>query len=605
MTSSLLRLAPSPTVPALVDALFGPRFEQLHQPWAKLFGTDAFRWQEGLNKSQRAALSYDRLRIVNESLVSPEELVGDIRALTSLHEWSAQVDGGLTTLAGIHYNLFLGSLMDHESRPEELSDLLMMRRTGTFLCTELAHGNSAVQLETTATHEATSGEFVLHTPNPGAQKFMPNTSLTGGPKTAVVAARLIIAGRDEGVFLFLVPLSDEHGFREGVRARRLPEKTGSPVDHCLTSFDRVRLPSNALLGGAHGRVSEDGVFSSEVGSRRLRFLTGISRVTAGKLCMSAAGVGASRLALALATRYAHTRHTAGLTPGRKVPLFAYRGHHARLLEATATLYAATLWHREVVERWARHDENDREECERLVAVAKGWITWQARDVMTECRERCGAQGLFLLNGIAGMPAANEGTITAEGDNLVVWTKAAGEMIIGHTPPEASDIAPAGQSPGDSAFLQELLGDVERIWLSQARAQLRGGPPRDPMGRWNGATGAALEAVGAFARRQAGQALYTAAVQAEDAEAGRLLGLLHRLFALRHVSAHSGVLLAQERMTAAQVRALTEEMDRVVGKLVPHALTLTEGFAIPESTLESFPLGRNDYLDAFERCVGQD
>ncbi|MEZ3177322.1 hypothetical protein KYY02_00915 [Streptomyces pimonensis] len=50
--------------------------------------------------------------------------------------------------------------------------------------------------------------------------------------------------------------------------------------------------------------------------------------------------------------------------------------------------------------------------------------------MTECRERCGAQGLILANGIAGRLAVNGGAITAEGADKVIRVKAAGEMLLG-------------------------------------------------------------------------------------------------------------------------------------------------------------------------------
>jgi acyl-CoA oxidase len=74
---------------------------------------------------------------------------------------------------------------------------------------------------------------VLHTPHEGAQKYMPNTSAAGGPKSAVVAARLLVEDTDHGVFLFLVPLIDHHGTLPGITVTVLPERVGSPVDHCV------------------------------------------------------------------------------------------------------------------------------------------------------------------------------------------------------------------------------------------------------------------------------------------------------------------------------------------------------------------------------------
>ncbi|MFB7916304.1 acyl-CoA dehydrogenase [Streptomyces sp. NPDC056061] len=589
----------APTVAALTRVLFGERPESLHEPWRKLFGTEPFRFREGLTPDERAALSYERLRLINESLDSPADFVADVERLTALHEWVGPVDAGLGTVASIHYNLFLGSLLDHPAGPDrELGEFVDLRRTGTFLCTEAGHGNSASQLETTAAYDAASREFVLHTPHPAARKFMPNTSPTGGPKTAVVAARLLTDGEDRGVFLFLTPLHDENGIpAPGVGIRRLPQTATAPVDHCVTSFDNVRLPYEALLQADHGRLTPEGAFTSSIGSPRKRFLQSIGRVTAGKLCMSAYSLGVTRHALAVAVRHAHTRRTAGVTAGGTVPLFAHRSHHAPLLDAIATTYAATFLHRAAVRRWARATGAEREDGERFAAVAKGWITWRARDVMTECRERCGAQGLFLANGIAGQLAANEGTITAEGDNLVVWVKAAGEMLLGHfTPQEPGSTPPEARELDDPRFLQDLLADIERVWHRRARTRLRGGAAGNPLNRWNATVTPALELVDAYAHRQAAQALHEAADQAAHPEARRQLLLLHRLFILRRVAAHSGDLLAEGYLTSDQVRGLPDETEHVVAELAPHAMTLTGGFAAMDEVLLDHPINRPD---AFE------
>ncbi|MCX4965438.1 acyl-CoA oxidase [Streptomyces sp. NBC_00654] len=585
----------------MTRALFGDRPE-LHEPWRKLFSTEPFRFREGLSPSGRAALSYERLRLINDALDSPEDFVADVERLTALHEWVGPVDAGLGTVASIHYNLFLGSLVDHTAGPErDLREFTELRRTGTFLCTESGHGNSAAQLETTATYDPAARAFTLHTPSAAARKFMPNTSSTGGPKSTVVAARLIVDGKDRGVFLFLAELSDASGRpMPGVGIRRLPQTATASVDHCATSFDQVRLPHTALLQSAHGQLTPDGVFTSSVGSPRKRFLHSIGRVTAGKLCMSAYSLGVTRHALAVAVRHAHTRRTSGVSAGGSVPLFAHRSHHTPLLDAIATTYAATFLHRAAVRRWARSPESERENGERFAAVAKGWITWRARAVMTECRERCGAQGLFLANGIAGQLAANEGTITAEGDNLVIWVKAAGEMLLGHFTPKVSrETPPEARDLGDPVFLQDLLSDIERVWHGRARTRLRGGPAGNPLNRWNATVTPALELVDAYAHRHAAQALLDAADEAPHPEARRQLHQLHRLFALRRIAAHSGDLLADGYLTSAQVRQLPDAAEDVVAELAPHALTLTKGFAVADEILLDHPISRPDGFDGAE------
>ncbi|MER6344733.1 acyl-CoA dehydrogenase family protein [Streptomyces sp. NPDC001595] len=588
----------------LTHLLFeGDERDRVHGPWRALVGGEEFAYRPGLPPQERAELSYQRLRLVNSAVPSAEALTYDARRLAALHEWTGFVDGGLCTLASIHYNLFLGSLLDHDGYRRDLTPYAAMRRTGVFLCTELEHGNDVANLQTVARFDRETGGFILHTPTVGAQKFMPNTSLTGGPKSAVVAARLLVDDEDQGIFLFLTPLSDDNGHLPGVRVRRLPERTGTPVDHCLTAFEHVRLPREAMLEAAHGRLDEDGKLTSSLGNRRKRFLRSVGRVTVGKLCMSAGTLGMARAALTIAVRYAHHRQIGGTKAGQRVPLTAHRSHHARLLRSLSTAYAMTFLQRSMVDRWMTHDETDREqreEIERLIAVAKGWITWQARDITIESRERCGAQGLFPHNNLADLQLNVEGGITAEGDNLVIWVKAASEMVFGHESGPEQPMAPGGRDLTDLGFLRDLLASAERIWQTRAREALRGGPAGDPIGRWNATSGAALEMVSAHARLQAADALLAAADTARNARARFLLENMSRLFLLEQLRQHTGDLLAAGLMTPEQMVSLHNTADRVIADLAPHMMTLVDAFDLPEEFLSRVPIAGPDYMDHYHQ-----
>ncbi|BCL28479.1 acyl-CoA dehydrogenase [Streptomyces aurantiacus] len=606
-----------PVADELARLLFeGADRERVHGAWRRLVSGEEFAYRAELPPQERTALSYERLRLLNEAAGDPVELATDPYRLAGLHEWTGPVDGGLTTLASIHYNLFLGSVLDHDGgRSRDLSAFTSLRHTGTFLCTELEHGNDVASMETVAVFDRDTGGFHLTTPTEGAQKFMPNTSLTGGPKTAVVAARLVVDGEDRGTFLFLTPLSDESGHLPGVRVRRLPQRTGTPVDHCLTAFDGVWLPRTALLEAGHGRLSADGTLTSSLGNRRKRLLRSINRVTMGKLCMSAGTLGMSRAALTIAVRYAYSRFLAGPKAGERVPLAAHRSHHGRLLHALASAYAMTFLHRSTVRRFAAQTAEDRAEdraeeraenwaedraenraeeraeMEREVAVAKGWITWQARAITIECRERCGAQGLFPANGLADLPLNIEGGITAEGDNLVIWVKAAAEMVFGHQvtrPPDRTDDL-GDRELTELPFLRDLLAEVEGIWQERARTALREGPSGDPVGRWNVTSDAALEMVSAHARLRAADAFLAAVALTTDPRAGHLMRNLCRLFLLKQLGEHTGDLLAEGRLTADHVRALPKAVDTVMAELAPHLMTLVDAFDLPAEVLSSIPI----------------
>ncbi|MFE3739977.1 acyl-CoA dehydrogenase [Streptomyces sp. NPDC059134] len=556
------------TVRRLTRVLYGDDFEREHGPWRRFAADGLFRARPDAPPGERLSLAYERLRAVNGAIDSPAALAADPRGVAALHEWLAPIDPSFTTVAGIHYNLFLGSLLDLDHAADgdpgaaerDLTEFLTLRRIGTFLCTEVAHGNDAVALETTATYDRARDGFVLHTPHAGAQKFMPNTSTTGGAKSGVVAARLLVDGADHGVFLFLAPLTDGARPLPGVRVRLLPERFGSPLDHCVTSFDRVFVGRDALLGGVRGRLGQvtgDGAFSSAERNRRRRLLVSIGRVNAGKLSMSAGALGGARVALALAVRYGGHRLITGPRASERVPVLAHRSHHGPLTGGLATVFAMTLLHRTVVDAWEARTEENRGETERLVAVAKGWITWRAREIIVECRERCGAQGLLEHNGMTEMLANIEGAITAEGDNTAIYAKAAAELLFsaripapgtvpatGTRPDAAPDGArdadpdgardtnadahpvveadpDAGADPGecdanyvslelsDTGHLGDLLLAVEQLWLDRARRRMGRAPQGDPLVRWNAASGAALRAVEAHAYRRAAEA-YTAA-----------------------------------------------------------------------------------------------
>ncbi|WNZ06367.1 acyl-CoA dehydrogenase [Streptomyces sp. 11x1] len=565
----------------------------VHTPWRRLIADETFRHRPGLSPAEQVEQSYQRLRLVNDTVDDAERLARDPALLASLHEWGAIVDGGggLCTLASIHYNLFLGSLLDHaKSARRDLSPFTSMQRTGTFLCTELDHGNDSFALKTTAELDPATNEFILNTPHPGAQKFMPNTSTTGGPKTAVVAARLITAGHDHGVFLFLTPLSDETGLLPGITVHRLPLRPGAPVDHCLTSFTNVRLPRQALLEAEHGHLDDNGTLHSTLGNHRKRFLRSISRVTTGKLCMSAAAVGASRAALALAVRYGQNRHVSGPKPGQRIPVNTYRTHHSRLLDALATAYGMTLWHRTLTTRFTHPTDPDPTGTEREIAIAKAWITWQARTIVAESRERCGAHALFTANGMAGFPDYIEGTITAEGDNLVIWTKAAAELIF-HTPPKppTPPTPPTGPDQlNDTRHLRNLLSHTTTIWQTRARTALRQGPPNDPIARWNTASRPALQMTTTHAALHTADAYLHTLDHTTHPHTHTLLNHLCRLFLLNQLTPHTGDLLAHHHINTQQIHTLPTLHDTTTAHLQPHITTLTHAFDLPHPYLTAIP-----------------
>ncbi|MEK8142069.1 hypothetical protein NKH18_03920 [Streptomyces sp. M10(2022)] len=126
------------------------------------------------------------------------------------------------------------------------------------------------------------------------------------------------------------------------------------------------------MAGAHGRIGDSGEFSSEQPVRRRRFMDSIARVTPGKISMSACAVGSARATLAVAVRYGGHRLVSGSRGRPRVPVYNHRSHHGPLAGAMATVFAMSLLHRTVLDRWEAHRR-------RSGRRPSGWWPWPRVD----------------------------------------------------------------------------------------------------------------------------------------------------------------------------------------------------------------------------------
>ena len=121
---------------------------------------------------------------------------GDVGAAVTLIELLAMSDLSLMVKAGVLWGLFggavenLGTERHHEAYVRKIIDLELM---GCFAMTETGHGSDVQSLETTATYDRESDEFVIHSPTKTSRKDY----IGGAAESATMAAvfaQLITAG---------------------------------------------------------------------------------------------------------------------------------------------------------------------------------------------------------------------------------------------------------------------------------------------------------------------------------------------------------------------------------------------------------------------------
>ena len=142
--------------------------------WHELLKDPVFIPKYNTDWEETRELPMQKLKKVGLSgIVSVRDFFTNPKNIFLAHEFLAQVDGATVTKFTVHYNLFGGSIVElHTPRHAYLFDQIdKFDITGCFCLTELGYGNNAVKMETTATYNPASKEFVVNSPTVLSQKY--------------------------------------------------------------------------------------------------------------------------------------------------------------------------------------------------------------------------------------------------------------------------------------------------------------------------------------------------------------------------------------------------------------------------------------------------
>jgi acyl-CoA oxidase len=181
---SLAEIAPRDVLPSAAELarfVYGlsPEDAQFREAVKSLLASPAFERSNGLTMDEQAKRSYERFKLLRDTLdLRARDVVERPARLTAVLELVGAVDGTLFTVMSIHYCLCVGSILRHGSsagRPASeplapelaryLEELDSLDSIGTFLVTELGYGNNVVSLETRAEYDSARRELRLTTPS--------------------------------------------------------------------------------------------------------------------------------------------------------------------------------------------------------------------------------------------------------------------------------------------------------------------------------------------------------------------------------------------------------------------------------------------------------
>ncbi|XP_027335035.1 peroxisomal acyl-coenzyme A oxidase 1-like isoform X2 [Abrus precatorius] len=339
----------------------------------------------------------------------------------------------------LHWGMFIPAIKGQGTEEQQQKWLPLaqkMQIIGCYAQTELGHGSNVQGLETTATFDPKTDEFVIHSPTLTSSKWWPG-GLGKVSTHAVVYARLISDGQDHGVHGFIVQLRslDNHLPLPGITVGDIGMKFGNgaynSMDNGVLRFDHVRIPRSQMLMRV-SQVTREGKYVQSSVPRQLVYGT---MVYVRQTIVSDASTALSR-AVCIATRYSAVRRQFGsYKGGLETQVIDYKTQQARLFPLLASAYAFRFvgewlkWlYTDVMKRLQASDFSTLPEAHACTAGLKSLTTSTTADGIEECRKLCGGHGYLCSSGLPELFAVYVPTCTYEGDNTVLLLQVARHLM---------------------------------------------------------------------------------------------------------------------------------------------------------------------------------
>uniref|UniRef100_A0AAQ6IE07 Acyl-coenzyme A oxidase n=1 Tax=Anabas testudineus TaxID=64144 RepID=A0AAQ6IE07_ANATE len=328
----------------------------------------------------------------------------------------------------LHLGMFLPTLLN-QATPEQMDKFFMpawnLEIIGTYAQTEMGHGTHLRGLETTATYDPSTQEFVLNCPTISSIKWWPG-GLGKTSNHAIVLAQLYTQGNCHGLHAFIVPIRDmnTHKPLPGIVVGDIGPKFGfNEVDNGFLKLENVRIPRENMLM-KYAKVEPDGTYVKPPSSK----------LTYGTMVfIRSMIVGESARALAksctIAIRYSAVRHQSEMRPGEPEPqILDYQTQQYKLFPLLAMSYAFAFVGQYMKQTYHRitgdinqGDFSELPELHALSAGLKAFTTWATNSAIEVCRMSCGGHGYSRSSALPDLYVEFTPTCTYEGENTKCMT----------------------------------------------------------------------------------------------------------------------------------------------------------------------------------------
>lgn len=406
------------------------RLARLQHLWSRIENDDT-----SFGKDHRPFLNHqhryiDACRKIKNFLVVVEE--EQLTNLDDIYDAYLAIDESLPI--DVHLSMFI-PIMEYHTSPEQKALWLEAARSfriiGAYAQTELTHGSNVRGIETTATFDQTTDEFVIHSPALTSAKWWPG-GLAHTATHACVYANLLVHGKNYGPHPFLVQLRSliDHTLYEGIETGDIGPKAGyNSMDNGYSLFLNVRIPRTQMLMG-YAQVSPTGQYTKQDGAEKVAY--GIMLDVRARICVNSAYVLARALTISIRYSCVRTQGFASTSSSSKekesgerteLAVLEYPTQQQVLMPLLALSYALHFTGAEVRRDYRRYtasqDMSLLPDLHASSAGLKALITYRVSEGVEACRKMCGGHGFLSNAGFVELQTSYLAFCTLEGTKEVL------------------------------------------------------------------------------------------------------------------------------------------------------------------------------------------
>ncbi|RUS77078.1 hypothetical protein EGW08_015161 [Elysia chlorotica] len=533
------------------------------------------------------------------------------------YKWSpedvamAQRVNNSTEAITLHTDMFIPALQrltSEEQREKWLPLALNHDIIGTYAQTELGHGTNLRNLETTATFDAATDEFVLNTPKITSMKWWPG-ALGKSSTHAIVLAQLVIAGNQHGLQAFIIQLRslDDHSPLPGITVGDIGPKLGlNYVDNGFLILTNLRIPrENMLMGNAS--VSRDGQFKQLKSDK-----TNYSTMMYVRVLITKWAFGCLAGSAMIAMRYSAVRRQLYIDPkAEEVQILDYQTQQYKLFPALASAFAIfftsqklTSGYNQDLSSLIKGDKELLAEYHSVTSAMKAVCSDLMTDHIGTLRRSLGGHGYMMLSGLATVMLNSLTLVTVEGENTVLYQQTArhllkqvaramsGSVLTGSVAFLSKDLdnVPQLETPEDCRnvhLVLQLYQKMAKRVLIQAgtlvQTDLMQGLPEHEA--WNKNQVTLVRAAKAYSLLQLVQCNVEGVDHLRTSASPGLVAALHRcccLFALYYLNINAGLFMQTDSVSPSQLDTVRATEMQLLSEIRPDAVALADAIDLPDA-----------------------